>query len=332
MLGTHTIRAGATSTAPDVARLAAACYGYDAASLEQFTLTENWTFRVTQKGRSPMVIRVYRPGGRPAVEIQSELAWMRALRADLGPLVPDVVGDRDGAHLVEVTRDGDLPTCYCVAFSLAPGREPDEDALGAWFPRLGAITARFHQHARRWTPPAWFTRPTWNVDTTLGQQPHWGPWHSSVPDAAERVQLQRLADVVTRRLEAFGTDPARFGLVHADLRLANLIADDGAIQVIDFDDCGFSWFLYDLACALTFNEGRADVDDLVAGWVSGYRQVEPLSEADAAEIPTFLMLRRLVLSAYVGLRRDTEMAHDLAKDGYASQSCVLAERYLSRFA
>ena len=80
--------------------------------------------------------------------------------------------------------------------------------------------------------------------------------------------------------------------MHADLRLANLIADGDDIQVIDFDDCGFSWYLYDLACALTFLEARPDVDELVASWVAGYREVEELSAEDEAEIPTFLMLRR----------------------------------------
>ena len=68
------------------------------------------------------------------------------------------------------------------------------------------------------------------------------------------------------------------------------------ITVIDFEDCGLSWYLYDLACALTFNEGRADVGELIALWVDGYRQVEHLSAEDEKEIDTFLMLRRLMLT------------------------------------
>ena len=148
----------------------------------------------------------------------------------------------------------------------------------------------------------------------------------------QRAQLQRLADVVTARLQRFGTSTDRFGLVHADLRLANLLVDGQAIQVIDFDDCGFSWYLYDLACALTFNEGHADADELIAGWVEAYRTVEPMSAADEAEIPTFPMLRRLMLSAYVGLRPDTEMAEELARNRFAAETCGLAEVYLSRFA
>ena len=50
--------------------------------------------------------------------------------------------------------------------------------------------------------------------------------------------LGRLAAALRARLAAFGTGPARYGLIHADIRLANLLVDDGRVSVIDFDDCG----------------------------------------------------------------------------------------------
>jgi Ser/Thr protein kinase RdoA (MazF antagonist) len=333
LLKTRTLHAGDVVELVEVARLAAETYGFSAsAALTRFTLTENSTYRVSEPGRTPLVLRVYRPGGRPAVEVQSELAWMGALRRELGPILPDILAGPDGSHLVEVIPTTGLPACFCVAFSLAPGEEPQEGEFRAWFPRLGEITARLHRQSRAWQPPAWFSRPTWDVSTTLGDRAHWGPWDASVPDAEERAQLQRLADVVVARLARFGTGASRFGLVHADLRLANLLVDGDDIQVIDFDDCGFSWYLYDLACALTFNEGHPDADELIAGWVESYRAVEPISAEDEAEIPTFPMLRRLMLSAYAGLRPDTELAHELAANRYAAETCALAEAYLGRFA
>jgi Ser/Thr protein kinase RdoA (MazF antagonist) len=137
--------------------------------------------------------------------------------------------------------------------------------------------------------------------------------------------------VVTARLREFGEGTDRFGLVHADLRLANLLVDGDRITVIDFEDCGLSWYLYDLACALTFNEGRADVRELIALWADGYRQVEPLSAEDEKEIDTFLMLRRLMLTAYAGLRHDTELAAEMRANGFNSETCAIAEPYLSRF-
>jgi hypothetical protein len=44
------------------------------------------------------------------------------------------------------------------------------------------------------------------------------------------------------------------------------------------------------------------------------------------------MLRRLLLSAYVGLRPDTDLARGLGDAGFAGESCELAETYLRRFA
>jgi Ser/Thr protein kinase RdoA (MazF antagonist) len=316
-----------------LARLACGRYAISPdCRLHQYPLTENWTFRVETEPADPVVLRIYRPGGRSPAEILSELAWMNAIRQDSDALVPGVISTAAGGQVLEVVRDPPLGRCYCVLFTCAPGHEPAEDKLAAWFPQLGAITARLHRHARSWTPPSWFRRPRWDLTTTLGDRPHWGPWQASVTDAEERRQMQRLAEVVMSRLRRFGEGSNRFGLVHADLRLANLLVDGARITVIDFEDCGFSWYLYDLACALTFNEGRADADELVALWVDGYRQVEQLSHEDEMEIPTFLMLRRLMLSAYAGLRHDTELAAEMRERGYSAETCAIAESYLSRFA
>jgi Ser/Thr protein kinase RdoA (MazF antagonist) len=326
-----TLETGAVDDMTALARLAAVRYGLSAdCQLELFPLTENWTYRITDPSRDPMVLRLYRPGGRPAVEILSELAWMKAIREDEQSLVPDVICAPEGGEVIELVRDP-LPTCFGVMFSCAPGHEPAEAELAAWFPRLGSITARLHQQARRWQPPTWFDRPRWDLATTLGDRPHWGPWQRGVDDPEERRQLTRLADVVRMRLGRFGIGPARFGLVHADLRLANLLVDGERLTVIDFDDCGHSWFMYDLACALTFNEGHPDVDGLIDAWVDGYREVEHLDKNDEAEIPTFLMLRRLLVSAYVGLRPDTDLATELGDAKFAAESCAIAEKYLGRY-
>jgi Ser/Thr protein kinase RdoA (MazF antagonist) len=325
------LRAAGIADMTELARAACARYGRPDCRLHLYPLTENWTYRVEADSAAPVVLRIYRPGGRSPAEILSELAWMAAIRADSESLVPGVIPTSGGSQVLELTRDAPLDPCYCVMFSCAPGREPAEDELAAWFPQLGNITARLHRHARSWTRPAWFRRPSWDMSTTLGDRPHWGSWRSSVTDAEELEQLERLAEAVIARLREFGEGSGRFGLVHADLRLANLLVDGDRITVIDFEDCGLSWYLYDLACALTFNEGRPEVRELIALWVDGYRQVEPLSAEDEKEIDTFLMLRRLMLAAYAGLRHDTELAAQMSASGYNAETCAIAEPYLGRF-
>lgn len=314
----------------ELGRSVAEHYGFRSdAELTTFPFTENWTFRVhDDSGPGSIVLRIYRPEGKSFDEVRSELEWMSALY-DEGLPVPAIVPTRDGMQLLQISTDPHSRPLFCVAFAWAPGCQPADEDLPLWFPRLGELTARFHAHARAWARPSWFTRVRWDVETTLGHRALWGPWEASVADPEERRQLRRLADVVVARLERFGDAPERFGLVHADLRLANLIVDGDRVTVLDFDDCGDSWYLYDLAATLTFNEGRPDVDELIASWVEAYRRVEPLSQEDEAEIKTFLMLRRLMLSAYVGLRSDIELARELIEGGFAAETCALAEPYLA---
>ena len=54
----------------DLARLACERYGIAPdARLHLYPLTENWTYRVEPRAPSPMVLRVYRPGGRSPAEV-----------------------------------------------------------------------------------------------------------------------------------------------------------------------------------------------------------------------------------------------------------------------
>ena len=144
--------------------------------------------------------------------------------------------------------------------------------------------------------------------------------------------LSRLAEVVRARLAALPNDRDHFGLIHADLRLANLLVEGDRTGIIDFDDCGFGWYLYDLAAALSFLEERPDVPELIACWLAGYRKVAEVPVAAEAEIPTFIMLRRLVLLGWVGYQQQhLEFARDIAPQ-FTRDTCRLADDYLRRFA
>jgi len=117
--------------------------------------------------------------------------------------------------------------------------------------------------------------------------------------------------------------------VHADTRLANLLVHEGATAVIDFDDSGFAWYLYDLGTAVSFFEHDPAVPGLVASWLDGYRRAGArLPAADEAEIWTFIMFRRLLLVAWIGSHPAAAGAAELGA-GYTRDSCDLAEWYLT---
>jgi len=312
------------------ARAAASAYGCDsAAEVRLINVSENATFLVTAPGTEPCILRVHRLGYHTEPEIASELAWMDALRAEAGVRTPRILPAADGRRVVTVTEPGSGARRHCVRFEFLPGGEPAEITAG-YFAQLGEITARMHRHARQWARPGWFSRFHWDYDAAFGAEARWGRWqHGLGIGSEERAVLGRVTGVLRARLGAFGTGPERYGLVHADTRLANLLITDDAVRVIDFDDSGFSWYLYDLGTSVSFFEHDPEVPALVDAWLTGYRRVAELPAADEAEIWTFILYRRLLLVAWIGSHPAADIAGQLGA-GYTRDSCELAESYLSR--
>ena len=114
------------------------------------------------------------------------------------------------------------------------------------------------------------------------------------------------------------------------MRLANLLVDGAQVKVIDFDDCGFSWHLYDAATAVSFFEHEPHVPELMAAWVSGYRKVLDPPTEDEAEIPTFVMLRRMILVAWIGSHSETDLAKSMGV-AYTEKTAPMCEGFLARF-
>ena len=301
------------------------------AEIELLNVSENATFLVTDPDDGLSVIRVHRLGYHTEPAIASELAWMDALRAEAGIRTPRVLAAAGGRRIVAVPERAGGAVRQCVRFEFLPGVEPDlaDERAVSYFTELGEITARMHRHARTWARPDWFTRFRWDYDAAFGQEARWGRWqHGMGVGPAEREVLARLEAVLRERLAAFGTGDERFGLVHADTRLANLLVHDGTVSVIDFDDSGLSWYLYDLGTTMSFFEHSPAVPALIDSWLTGYRTTGTITAADEAEIWTFILYRRLLLVAWIGTHQAVDIAAELGA-GYTRDSCDLAERYLS---
>ncbi|WP_405147079.1 phosphotransferase [Sphaerisporangium sp. NBC_01403] len=312
-----------------VARRALRRYGLSPdAGVTLINVSENATFLVTD-GDARTVLRVHRLGYHSPEAIASELDWLSALRDEAGVRTPAVLPALDGSRFVTVEDPGSASRS-CVMFEYVPGAEPAEHRLVEHFEPLGAITARMHLHARRWLRPAAFTRFHWDADAAFGPAPRWGRWQDGAGvDREAHAVLSRLEGALRDRLERFGKGPERYGLIHADLRLANLLVDGtAATTVIDFDDCGLGWYLYDLGAAVSFIEHHPAVPQMIDSWVRGYRSVLGLPGDDENEIWTFIMFRRLLLVAWIGSHSAVDVARELGA-GYTRGSCELAERYLS---
>ncbi|GIF23059.1 Ser/Thr protein kinase RdoA (MazF antagonist) [Actinoplanes tereljensis] len=327
----HDLSAGDRGFLDRLAARAVREYGYgDDVELTLLNVSENATFLVQDAATGARtVLRVHRRGYHGEPQIASELAWLDALRDEAGLRTPRVVPAAGGRRIVDL-EPGAEPR-HAVMFEWLPGAEPPDHDLVTGFGTLGALTARMHEHSRTWRRPAGFDRFAWDYDGAFGRVARWGRWQDGIAvGPAERAVLGRLDEVLRSRLAAFGRATDRYGLVHADLRLANLLVHGSETFVIDFDDCGWGWLLYDLGAALSFIEDDPRVPALVDAWVAGYRTVRPLAAADEAEIPTFVLMRRLLLVAWIGSHAGTDLARSMGA-AYTAGSCELAETYLSTY-
>ena len=295
-------------------------------------VSENATYLVEEPSGQKTVLRVHRDGYHTRNAIACELGWMRALRQEGGVFTPLPIAGRNGQEIQIGCASGLAQPRHMVLFEFVEGIEPDESQdLRRPFKQLGEICARTHLHSMSWKRGREFERLVWDEEHIFHPHAVWGDWREAPGvGAPEKEILERQEKTLRRRLAVYGKGADVFGLIHADMRLANLLIHDNAPRLIDFDDCGFGWHLYDFAAGISFIEDHPDIPSLLSCWLEGYESVRPLRTADRDEIESFIMLRRMALLAWIGSHKETDLAGKMAPH-FAEISAQLAESYLSRF-
>lgn len=278
---------------------------------------ENTTYKIAGPRGRRFALRLHRPGYQTPEAIRSELAWMESLRSS-GVRTPAPVLGIDGDPIQTVTASGCGRTA--VLFEWIDGVALSEVADVEPWERLGELIARVHSHARVWEHPAWFTRPAWDAEALVGDDPRWGPPDPDrILEADDRTALEACRAEVHRRMDALGTTPDRFGLIHGDLGFANvLVSDDGTLTIIDFDDSGYGWYVHEFACVLYPLEGTGELGDRRDALLAGYRRVGEFPDESLSELPTFLMARRIQTLGWLFSRAETAHADRLREHRLSS--------------
>ncbi|KVZ18406.1 hypothetical protein WL14_31025 [Burkholderia cepacia] len=317
------------ATLTDVARAALPRYGLPADSrIRLLSHSENTVFEIFDP-RSAWrgALRIHRPNYQTRNALQSELDWMAAL-GDAGIGTPCAVAGIDGERLQDIAGTPIGPRSVAL-FEWIDGDFPDERELEPSMRRLGELSARMHAQSKQWRRPTYFERFTWDHDDMVGDLARWGRWRAAPGLLPEHIDVLHQTERLLRlRLDEFGRTPDRFGLIHADLRIANLLVDGMRTTIIDFDDSGIGWFLHDMASGLSFIEHRADRYRLMDEWAEGYATHGTLSQAERDEFPTFLMQRRLQLLAWMGSHAETDLARGLG-DAWVAATAELGRNFLN---
>jgi Ser/Thr protein kinase RdoA (MazF antagonist) len=279
---------------------------------------ENHVFEMSlPSGRA--ALRLHRAGYQSPAAIRSELWWCAEL-AQAGLPVPAALPALDGSPLVALP-DGR----HASAIAWIEGTGLGEAGLPFARSRtevldlhhaLGALLARLHRTTDALTLPADFSRPRWDRDGLVGETPFWGRfWEHPAATPDQREVLVRARGALR---EVISGD---FGLIHADVLRENVLVNENSVSLIDFDDSGFGYRLYDLGTALSQNLYEPAYPEIRDALMVGY------GTTDLAMVEVFTLARTL---ASVGWTMPRLAPDDPIHKSHLQRAVMCAGRVLNR--
>lgn len=243
--------------------------------LERLILArENAVFEIVLPAGNRAALRLHRRGYQGADAIASELWWCAELAA-LGLPVPRPIPSLQGRALETLStgRHASL-VAWLDGVAMGTAGQPFADPVAVQIDRhfrLGRLLRHLHQATVSLALPAGFARPHWDADGLVGDSPFWGRfWDhpAALPDQTAVLIAARdtLRAELPRHVMAGGT----CGLIHADVLRENVLVSEPGLSLIDFDDSGFGFHLYDLGTVLSQNQYEPARDDLRDALMAGY--------------------------------------------------------------
>lgn len=278
---------------------------------------ENAVFKVVTPEKVCYALRVHRVDYHTTAELQSEMLWMNAMR-ERGVMTPEPILSAQGQY-VELVTSPNLPDGRQVDLlewidckPLGTIEDGVDDAHQ--YQLVGQLMAKLHSETEQWPLPEGFTRAHWDVDGLLGKNPLWGRgWDHELLTPEQRVLVLEARNQGRKILSAIPKQAPQYGLIHCDFLPENLLVDGaGEIHLIDFDDAGFGYHMFDIATTVFWFMGEESFDDIVAEFLTGYESVRPLSDEQKELLPWFLLIRGMAYLGWAQTRSETDVAKELS--------------------
>lgn len=295
----------------------------DGAHTELIAARENVVYKLNTSSGA-VALRLHRQGYRSNAEIRSELEWMAAM-AQGGIRVPGPVPSKSGdtLHVIDGIQVDVLSWLSGAPMdSIVAELTPTERA--GLFNKLGQEMAKLHQVSDAWSASADFTRCVWDKAGLVGDSPLWDCfWDNPALSNDDRQLLNELRYKANRDLD-IACDKLDFGLIHADLVSTNVMVSDGELSLIDFDDGGFGFRLFDIVTVLLKFSDQADYPALKTELINGYQQVRFI------DLTAFDMFMALRAATYVGwnIKRINEEGGKIRNARFIETARRLAVAYL----
>jgi Ser/Thr protein kinase RdoA (MazF antagonist) len=284
-----------------LAKNALEAYGLQNAKLKFHTYTGNGIYKVIVKEKSKSfdpglyTLRLHQPNYMRSEYISSELEWLSAL-IDAGIKVPEPFRNLQGNWLTKVESEYEVP-CErnCSLIRWVEGRMLKKNLKPDHIKALRKVIGKMHEQSIGWKIPKGFARPHWDwqglFDYDYGVPGE--DARAAIPKRHKQVFNDALG-LLQETFEQLGKGKDVYGLIHADLGLSdNVLFHSGEACPLDFDDCGFGYWLFDLGVPLAqycidFNDTTSTMQNAL---ITGYSETTPLSDLNIEYLDYFIAAR-----------------------------------------
>jgi Ser/Thr protein kinase RdoA (MazF antagonist) len=300
-------------------------------TLDLISHRENAVYKV-ETAEARYALRVHRWNYHTDNELRSELQWMEAL-SQSGIDTPEIIHTQNSepfvvAEVEEVPEPRQVDLFGWVnGIPISDLTEKGDELI--MHQNIGELMAQLHNQATEWIPPKNFTRHAWDTDGLLGENPVWGRfWEMKHFSQEEREKIQQVRSVARQHLQELDQGPETYGLIHCDFLPQNLLKDGEIVRVIDFDDCGYGWHLFDIVTSLFSYTYLPNFKDIKKAFIQGYRAFRELTDDQLSNFDFFMLLRLMTSCGWLHTRPETETAQ-LYGEGAAKSLVAAVNEFLT---
>lgn len=247
----------------ELTNTALAFWDGDRGSLQRISDSTNQVYSFSESGNR-RYLRLTSSRDRTKKQIEAELDFIAYLqRGGVNAMRPVV---SSAGRLVEEINSAD-DILLATVFEEAVGerfRYEFANFNKDHFKICGRTLGRIHALSKDYVPSVAVRRFAWDEDNQLLEAPRFLP-------ASEKI-VWRAYDELKEGLQSYPKSVQTYGLIHGDFGATNYRCLYDRLNIFDFDDCCYHWFVYDLAVTIYPHGWRKEGLQLLEWLLEGYAE------------------------------------------------------------
>ncbi|MDQ7027810.1 MAG: phosphotransferase [Anaerolineae bacterium] len=257
------------------------------AQIAWLAYTHNAVFDVVHK-RGHFVLRVHDKNDMRQVTSEETILMQLNTSQLSAPKPIQVMSDENTTTvgLLLTHLDGMSQTAKTVSL-------PEMQAIGNYLAKMHKVSFQAEN------------RPTLDYRGLFGKN---GVYHLSdesrkVFTDEQIIVMDTVAEKVKLAMDELGASDSEFGLIHGDFLLKNILFHEGDVRALDFEYCGWGYYLYDLTPLLWQLKPQDRYPELEQALWDGYSSIRPLNTRHRELLETFIAARQVASMRWVAANR-----------------------------